>query len=70
LAVFSAEQVKYLVIGGYAVIKHTEPRYTEDLDLWVSINGDNPERVYRALKQFGAPLNYFFYGMEPLQHQT
>lgn len=56
LAAFNAEQVKFLVIGGYAVIKHTEPRYTKDLDLWVSTKGDNPERVYRALKQFGAPL--------------
>lgn len=56
LAAFNAENVKYLVIGGYAVIKHTEPRYTKDLDLWVSIKDDNPERVYRALKRFGAPL--------------
>ena len=56
LAAFNAEKVKYLVIGGYAVIKYTEPRYTKDLDLWVSVKNDNPIRVYRALKQFGAPL--------------
>lgn len=56
LAVFNAESVKFLVIGGYAVIKHTEPRYTKDLDLWVSVKDDNPGRVYSALKQFGAPL--------------
>ncbi|MGH9767426.1 MAG: hypothetical protein ACREAB_08330 [Blastocatellia bacterium] len=56
LAVFNAEKVKYLVIGGYAVIKHTEPRYTKDLDLWVSVKDDSPERIYRTLKQFGATL--------------
>ena len=56
LQAFNDEQVKYLVIGGYAVIKYTEPRYTKDLDLWVSIGEDNSERVYRALKKFGAPL--------------
>ena len=56
LAVFNAEKVKYLIIGGYAVIKHTEPRYTKDLDFWVSVEADNPERLYRALKRFGAPL--------------
>jgi hypothetical protein len=56
LAVFNAEKVKYLIIGGYAVIKHTEPRYTKDLDFWVSVEDDNPERLYRALKRFGAPL--------------
>lgn len=56
LAAFNAEQVKFLIIGGYAVIKHTEPRYTKDLDLWIGVKGDNSERVYRALKRFGAPL--------------
>ena len=56
LQAFNDEQVKYLVIGGYAVIKYTEPRYTKDLDLWVSVGEDNSERVFRALKKFGAPL--------------
>ena len=50
LQAFNDEQVKYLVIGGYAVIKYTEPRYTKDLDLWVSVGEDNSERVFRALK--------------------
>ena len=27
--------VEYLVAGGYAVIFHTQPRYTKDLDLWI-----------------------------------
>jgi hypothetical protein len=56
LAAFNAEQVKYLVIGGYAVIKHPEPRYTKDLDLWISVQAGNSGRIYRALKRFGAPL--------------
>jgi len=46
-----------LIIGGYAVIKHAEPRYTKDLDLWVSPDAENAERVYRALIKFGAPIN-------------
>ena len=33
LNLFNAYRVKYLIIGGYAVIKYTEPRYTKDLDL-------------------------------------
>lgn len=56
LNLFNQQQVRYLVVGGYAVIYHTEPRYTKDLDLWVSVDADNAERVYRALQQFGAPL--------------
>ena len=33
LSIFNAEGVRYLIVGGYAVMIHTEPRYTKDLDL-------------------------------------
>lgn len=56
LSTFNDEQVRYLVVGGYAVIMHTEPRYTKDLDIWVSPDRENAERVFRALQSFGAPL--------------
>ena len=53
---FNAYHVKYLVIGGYAVIKYTEPRYTKDLDLWVRADQANASAVFQALRAFGAPL--------------
>ncbi len=56
LKIFAREQVRYLVIGGYAVAKHAEPRYTKDLDIWIDNDLENAERVYLALKEFGAPL--------------
>jgi len=56
LRLFNAYQVKYLVIGGYAVIKYTEPRFTKDLDLWVEATLANAEAVHSALLEFGAPL--------------
>jgi predicted nucleotidyltransferase len=56
LRLFNANQVKYLVIGGYALIQYTEPRYTKDLDLWISADATNAQAVYRALREFGAPL--------------
>jgi hypothetical protein len=56
LRLFSHYQVKYLVVGGYAVIKYTEPRYTKDLDLWIKADSDNAVAVYKALQDFGAPL--------------
>lgn len=56
LQAFRDERVRFLIIGGYAVIKHTEPRYTKDLDIWVSPDSENAQRVYRALSEFGAPL--------------
>ena len=56
LQVFNEERVRYLIIGGYAVIKHTEPRYTKDLDLWTAPDPENGRRVHAALTRFGAPL--------------
>jgi len=56
LAAFIREGVRFLIIGGYAVIRHSEPRYTKDLDIWVAADAENSERLFRALDEFGAPL--------------
>jgi predicted nucleotidyltransferase len=56
LQIFNNNHVKYLVIGGYAVIQYTEPRFTKDLDLWISTDSTNAAAIYTALKEFGAPL--------------
>ncbi len=47
---------RYLIVGAYAVIYHTEPRYTKDLDIWAEPTPENAEKVWRALARFGAPL--------------
>ena len=57
LRIFNANSVKYLVIGGYALIQYTEPRFTKDLDLWISTESRNASAVYNALREFGAPLS-------------
>jgi hypothetical protein len=56
LRVFNEEKVRYLVVGGYALIKHSEPRYTKDLDLWVSPDEENAKRVFQALIKYGRCL--------------
>jgi len=56
LRIFNAGRVRYLVVGGHAVMRYTEPRYTKDLDLWVNPTRANAQRVYKALRRFGAPL--------------
>jgi hypothetical protein len=56
LRLFNANNVKYLVVGGYALIQYAEPRFTKDLDLWISTDIGNASAVYKALKSFGAPL--------------
>lgn len=50
------EKVEYLIVGGYAVIHHSEPRYTKDIDVWIKPTKENAAAVYRALSRFGAPL--------------
>ena len=49
-------EVRYLIVGGYAVMKYTEPRFTKDLDIWLESSPDNSVRVFDSLKKFGAPL--------------
>ena len=56
LKIFNANSVRYLIIGGYAVIQYAEPRYTKDLDIWISVDEENAAAVFRSLKEFGAPL--------------
>jgi hypothetical protein len=56
LVAFNASGVEYLVVGGYAVGIHAEPRATKDLDLFIRSDIANSEAVYRALEMFGAPL--------------
>jgi hypothetical protein len=56
LRAFNAHAVKYLVVGGYAFGVHAEPRATKNLDLFIQPTQENSEAVFRALAQFGAPL--------------
>lgn len=56
LSALSDAEARFLVVGAYATILYTTPRYTKDLDLWVDATPENAERVYRALQTFGAPL--------------
>jgi hypothetical protein len=54
---FNAARVRYLVVGGYAVIFHTSPRFTKDIDLLIEPTSANARRALRALAAFGAPID-------------
>jgi hypothetical protein len=56
LSSFNRAEVKYLIVGGHAVMLYTEPRYTKDLDVWIEATAENAAKVFRALAEFGAPL--------------
>ena len=56
LRAFNEKKAEYLIVGGYAVMKYTEPRFTKDLDVWIRNSPENAAKVYEALAEFGAPL--------------
>ncbi len=56
LSALNASKVKYLVVGGYAVSYHAQPRNTKDLDIFVLPTSKNGAALIEALQQFGAPL--------------
>ncbi len=77
LSAFQSHGVKYLVVGGFAVIYHSQPRFTRDMDLFIRADLANAKATYAALAEFGAPLqgihaddftdrnNFFRFGRDP-----
>ena len=47
--------VKYLLLGGWAVGIYGAPRATADMDVFVSVDDENLEKLLKALYEFGAP---------------
>jgi hypothetical protein len=48
-----AHDVRFMIVGGYAVAAHGHPRFTKDLDVWVWVDEHNATRLVSALEQFG-----------------
>lgn len=46
-------EVRYLVVGGYAVGFHGFPRYTGDLDVFIAISEENSEKILKVFENFG-----------------
>ena len=53
LKLLKSHEVRYLLIGGYAVIYHGFPRATGDMDIWVAVSRDNASKLVDVLKDFG-----------------
>jgi hypothetical protein len=56
LRAFIAADVRFLIVGAYALALHGRPRATGDLDVWIEPTPQNADRVMKALAAFGAPL--------------
>jgi len=53
LALFNAQSVEYLIVGGYALAFHGAPRFTGDIDIYVKPSKENSERIISSLGEFG-----------------
>lgn len=56
LCAFVDHEVRFLVVGAYALAILGRPRATGDLDVWIESTDENAARAYAALETFGAPL--------------
>src|SRR5215217_5383173 len=72
--------VRYLLLGGYAVIHYGYRRATDDLDVWIAVDPENAEKVSRTLRVFAgfsaskvppsmflAKGKVFIFGREPVR---
>ena len=53
LQLFNKHNVKYVIVGAYALAFHGCPRYTGDLDILVKPDLPNAENIITAIKEFG-----------------
>jgi hypothetical protein len=53
IELLNLHNVKYLVVGGYAVAIHGYPRYTKDLDVWIELSSENADNLLKSLEEFG-----------------
>ncbi len=59
LEILLRKNVRFLIVGAYALGVHGYPRATGDLDIWVEANPENAAKLYDALCEFGAPKDKF-----------
>ncbi len=53
LRYLKGHEVRFLLIGGYAVNAHGYIRNTVDIDVWVASDPENRRRVVHAVREFG-----------------
>lgn len=49
----SETNVRYLMVGGFAVTMHGYARGTEDIDIWVKDDLENRRNLGKTMKVFG-----------------
>ena len=55
LRLLNSNDVRYLLVGGYAVGYHGYPRATGDMDIWIELSESNSKKIASAFRDFGMP---------------
>jgi hypothetical protein len=53
LELLNKHDVRYCIIGAFALAFHARPRYTKDLDILIEPTTDNAKKLLTALDEFG-----------------
>ena len=53
LSLLNKHNVKYCIIGAFAVAFYAKPRYTKDIYILVDPNKENAQKIIRAFEEFG-----------------
>ena len=53
LALLNAHEVKFIIVGDYALAFHGAPRFTGDIDVFVKPDHENAKRIIKVLTDFG-----------------
>jgi len=53
LSLLNKHNVKYCIIGAFAVAFYAKPRYTKDIDILVEPTKENAQKILKVLEEFG-----------------
>ncbi len=53
LALLIEHEVRFMIVGGYALAYHGAPRFTGDIDVFIKPDRENAARIINALDDFG-----------------
>lgn len=57
LQILLDNEVKFLIVGAYAMGAYGYPRATGDFDIWVDTSIENSKKIYKSLFEFGVPIS-------------
>ena len=53
IELLNKHNVRYLIVGGYALGYHSRPKFTQDIDFWIKSDTTNAKKILNVLRDFG-----------------